>query len=60
MSPINLRQTFKGRPVFIVQDKWLDYWPTGCGVKTIRRDGATTYAAGNDPNKPVAPRVTNG
>ncbi len=55
----NLNAKFKGRPVFIIQDKWVDFFPHGCGLKTIRRAGVTKYAAGNDPNIPVAPRITN-
>lgn len=54
-NSINLREQFNGRHVWIMNDKWLDYWPTGCALRTVRRDGRTTYAEKDNPHARVTP-----
>lgn len=50
-----LDETIKGRPVYILAPTWIDYWPTGCALRTTRRDGMNIYVDKDNPNARVTP-----
>lgn len=42
-SHINYRQLFNGRHVYVANGKWIDYFPSGCGLRVEVIGGMAYY-----------------
>lgn len=50
-SGVDLKQAYKGRPVYVVRERWVDYFPTGCGLRYRLVGGYPAYKGEFPPDE---------